>query len=234
MIEIIRVTGLPEVHRSDDIAALIASSCTLQDSDVVVVTQKIVSKSEGRVIAIDVSEAEQERNRLIEQESVRLVAQRADVMIVETRHGLVCANAGIDASNIEHGYLCLLPLDPDASAEEIRKGLLEKTGRSVAVIVSDTFGRPWRSGQTNIAIGVSGMSPIHSYIGEPDTFGNPMHATEIAIADEIAGAAELVMGKVDRVPVAIVRGFSISGEGSARMLVRDPASDLFRTGVIEP
>ncbi|GAC1409327.1 MAG: hypothetical protein NVSMB57_01820 [Actinomycetota bacterium] len=234
MISIIPVEGIPEVRAGDDIAALIATRASLRQGDVVVVTQKIVSKSEGRVVPIDATCFAQQRRELIEQETARVVASRGDILIVQTHTGLVCANAGVDASNVAEGTVALLPVDPDASAAHIRQTLHEYTGVSVAVVVSDTFGRAWRTGQTNVAIGVAGMSPIRDHVGETDSFGNVLHVTQIAVADEIAGAAEMVMGKSDGIPVAIVRGAGVSGEGTARMLVRDADTDLFRTGVIEP
>jgi coenzyme F420-0:L-glutamate ligase/coenzyme F420-1:gamma-L-glutamate ligase len=152
------------------------------------------------------------------------------VLIVETHHGLVCANAGVDASNVEGSdVLCLLPLDPDRSAAELAAGVKQKTGRRVAVIVSDTFGRPWREGQTNVAIGVAGIDPLRNYAGQTDQYGYELRVTQLCVADELAGAAELVMGKIDRVPVAIVRGFDYeAAAGSAQLLVRAAERDLFR------
>lgn len=230
MIQILPVEGIGEVHPGDDIASLITASASLHGGDIVVVTQKIVSKAEGRVVQIDPLRAEQERLSWVERETVRVVARRADLIIAETRHGFVCANAGVDASNVEAGHLSLLPLDPDGSAHAIRRGLMEQTGADVGVIISDTFGRAWRRGQTNVAIGVSGIAPLRDHVGSKDAYGNELHATLIAIADEIAGAAELVMGKADQIPVAIVRGVPAAGDGSGRDLVRDASEDLFRTG----
>lgn len=229
-LEILPVSGIGEIAEGDDIAEQIAARAGLTDGDVVVVTQKIVSKAEGRLVAIDPARREAERTALALREAARVVARRGDLVITQTRTGLVCANAGIDGSNVAPDRLALLPVDPDASAARIRARLAEITGRRVAVIVSDTFGRPWRTGQTNVAIGVAGMAPIRDHIGTTDPHGNVLHATEIAIADEIAGAAELVMGKVDGVPVAIVRGLGAEGEGSATSLVRSADEDLFRTG----
>lgn len=233
-ITIIPVPGLPEIVESDDLAALIAAHAALEDGDVVVVTQKIVSKAEGRVVAIDAGDAEAERQRWVERETVRIVAQRGPVVIAQTQHGFVCANAGVDASNVPAGTLTLLPNDPDASAARIRDGLRNLAGVNVGVIVSDTFGRAWRTGQTNVAIGAAGVTPIRDHIGSRDTFGNELHATQIAIADEIAGAAELAMGKADAIPVAIVRGLNVAGDGDARALIRPADEDLFRTGIVEP
>ncbi|HEX9696772.1 MAG TPA: coenzyme F420-0:L-glutamate ligase [Actinomycetota bacterium] len=233
-IQVIAVEGMPEVAAGDDVAGLIAARTALQDGDVVVVTQKIVSKAEGRMVAIDAADADAERARWAERESVRIVARRGPVIIAETAHGFVCANAGVDASNVPRGWLALLPADPDASAARIRDGLRAAAGADVGVIVSDTFGRAWRNGQIDVAIGAAGIVPIRDYVGVEDTFGTPMHSTQIAVADEIAGAAELVMGKVGGVPVAIVRGLDVRGNGTARMLIRPPEDDLFRTGATEP
>ena len=224
-LEIIPVTGIGEVAEGDDIAALIAEHAEIQDGDVVVVAQKIVSKAEGRLVAVDPAHREEARARAVDAESVRVLAQRGDMKIVETHHGFVCANAGIDSSNVPPDRIALLPKDPDASATRIRDGL----GSRVGVIVSDTFGRPWRVGQTNVAIGVAGIAPLRDHRGEKDSFGLELQATLIAIADELAGAAELVMGKSDGIPVVIVRGLEgAEGAGSARDLVRPPEEDLFR------
>jgi len=232
-LEILPVTDLPEVVEGDDLAALIAAHASLRDGDVVVVAQKIVSKAEGRLMPVDPSRRGEERARLVEQESVRLVAERGDTKIVETRHGFVCANAGIDASNVPPDRIALLPEDPDASAETIRGKLSAAAGVRVGVIVSDTFGRPWRMGQTNVAIGVAGLAPLRDHRGEKDSFAMPLEATVIAVADELAGAAELVMRKSDGVPVAIVRGYEDAGTpGSARELIRPAEEDLFRRGVL--
>jgi coenzyme F420-0:L-glutamate ligase/coenzyme F420-1:gamma-L-glutamate ligase len=226
-LEILPVVGLPEVVEGDDLAALIAGHASLRDGDVIVVAQKIVSKSEGRMIAVDPARRAEERARLVRQESARVVAERGEIVIVETHHGFVCANAGIDASNVPPDHVALLPVDPDASAARLRAGLAPVA--DVGVIVSDTFGRPWRLGQTNVAIGVAGIAPLRDHRGEKDSFGLELTATIIAIADEIAGAAELVMGKSDGIPVAIVRGLEgVAGTGTARDLVRPAAEDLFR------
>ncbi len=246
-IRIIAVTGLPEVHEGDDLAALIANAAQsgpgIEPGDVVVVTQKIVSKAEGRVVSLAgvTPSVEAERlavetekdPRLVElilRESVRIVRQRGPVLITETKHGFVCANAGIDASNVgPEGLVSLLPEDPDRSAARIHDGVLERTGSDVAVIITDTFGRPWREGHTNVAIGVAGMRPFADYVGQVDPHGYELRVSTLAVADELAAAAELVHGKLDRVPVAIIRGYDYpKGEGSARDLVRDPERDLFR------
>jgi coenzyme F420-0:L-glutamate ligase/coenzyme F420-1:gamma-L-glutamate ligase len=229
-LEILPVEGIGEVAQGDDLGEAIASRVTLSDGDVVVVTQKIVSKAEGRLVAVDAKRRESERTALALREAVRVVARRGDLVITQTPTGLVCANAGIDGSNVPADRLALLPEDPDASAAHIRSRLQALTGRRIAVIVSDTFGRPWRTGQTNVAIGLAGMPAIRDHIGKTDPYGNVLHATEIAVADEVAAAAELVMGKVDGVPVAIVRGLAAEGEGSAASLVRSPGEDLFRVG----
>jgi coenzyme F420-0:L-glutamate ligase/coenzyme F420-1:gamma-L-glutamate ligase len=194
-----------------------------------VVTQKIVSKAEGRLVALDPDDIAA-RHRLVESESVRIVRRRGDLIISETRHGFVCANAGIDLSNVEAGQAALLPVDPDRSAKHIRDAVRARDGVDVAVIVSDTFGRPWRRGLTDVAIGVSGIAAVVDLRETPDALGRILHVTEVAIADEIAAAAELVMGKAAGIPVAIVRGLDPEwfGDGSYRDLVRPPNEDLFR------
>ena len=233
-LEVFGIAGLPEVAEGDDIAALIPPEA-LRDGDVLVVTSKIVSKAEGRVLVAD------DREKAIEAETVRVVARRAhargETRIVETRQGLVLAAAGVDASNTEPGTVLLLPEDPDASARRIRAGLRERTGADVAVIVSDTLGRPWRNGLTDAAIGAAGLEPISDLRGRDDAYGNRLEATITAVADEIAAAAELVKGKLDGVPVAVVRGLSglvtrDDGPG-ARVLVRPPDEDMFRYGPSE-
>ncbi len=246
-IRIIPLQGLPEVRPGDDPADLIVQAAKsgpgIQSGDVVVVTQKIVSKAEGRVVPLAAVHPSPEAERLaaetekdprlvelILRESVRIVRQRGPVLITETRHGFVCANAGIDASNVgPEGLVSLLPEDPDASAALIRAGIKERAGVEVAVIISDTFGRPWREGHANVAVGVAGMLPFVDYVGQVDPHGYELRVSTLAVADELAGAAELVMGKLDGVPVAIVRGYEYPrGEGTARQIVRDPEEDLFR------
>ncbi|TDD33464.1 coenzyme F420-0:L-glutamate ligase [Actinomadura sp. KC06] len=233
-LEVFGVAGMPEVAAGDDIAALIPAG-TVADGDVLVVTSKIVSKAEGRVLVAD------DREKAIDAETVRVVARRAhargETRIVETRQGLVLAAAGVDASNTAPGTVLLLPEDPDASARRIRASVRERTGADVAVIVSDTLGRPWRIGLTDAAIGVAGLEPLNDLRGQDDAHGNPLEATVIAIADEVAAAAELVKGKLDGVPVAVVRGLSRlvtreDGPG-ARALVRRPEEDMFRYGPSE-
>jgi coenzyme F420-0:L-glutamate ligase/coenzyme F420-1:gamma-L-glutamate ligase len=244
---VIPVRGLPEVKAGDDLPAMILQAAGLapgiQQGDVLVVTQKIVSKAEGRVLRLDSvtpsPEAEklaietEKDPRLVElilRESVEIVRQRGPVLITQTRHGFVCANAGIDASNVgPEGAVCLLPLDPDASARAIRSALAGATGADLAVIISDTFGRPWREGHTNVAIGLAGMLPFADYVGQVDSFGYELRVSTLCVADELAAAAELVQNKLDGVPVAIIRGFDYpKGEGAARQIVRPRANDLFR------
>ena len=239
-IRIIPVRGLPEVPAGADVAALILQAARPQPDilpgDIVVVTQKIVSKAEGRVVSLaDVTPSAQAERlaiatekdpRLVElilRESRAIVRQRGPVLITETRHGFVCANAGIDASNVgPEGLVSLLPEDSDASAAAIRAKIAERTGAEVAVIISDTFGRAWREGHTNVAVGVAGMLPFADYVGQVDRHGYELRVSTLAVADELAGAAELVMGKLDQVPVAIVRGYAYPrGEGAARQIVRD-------------
>jgi coenzyme F420-0:L-glutamate ligase/coenzyme F420-1:gamma-L-glutamate ligase len=247
-LRIVGVRGVGEVRPGDSPAGLLLEAFArqgerFQDRDVLVVTQKIVSKAEGRLVelsTVEPSETARELSavsgrdpRLIEvalRETARPVRMERGILISETRHGFVCANAGVDASNLESGeVVSLLPLDPDASAERIRREIAEQAGADVAVVISDTFGRPWRNGQTNVAIGVAGLRPILDYRGQPDSAGLVLQVTEIAVADELASAAELVMGKLDRVPAAVVRGYPYEpGTGRATELVRDPKLDLFR------
>ena len=243
-LRVIPLAGLPAVRAGDDLAALLADSAEaaggLEDGDVVVIAQKVVSKAEGRVVAladIDVSafaettagEDDARHLEVILRESARVVRMRPPLVIAETRHGFVCASAGVDASNAPcAGTLVLLPLDPDASAARLRAALAERLGRRVGVVVSDSFGRAWRRGTTDVAIGVSGVLALLDLRGERDPVGYELRTTAIAVADEIAGAAELVMGKTAGIPAAIVRGLDVAGEGSARDLVMPPDRDLFR------
>jgi coenzyme F420-0:L-glutamate ligase/coenzyme F420-1:gamma-L-glutamate ligase len=227
--EVHGVAGLPEVRPGDDLAALIAQAAPgLRPGDVLVVTSKIVSKAEGRVLPGD------DRAEAIERETVRVVARRGETVIAQTRHGLVMAAAGVDASNTERGTVLLLPEDPDASARRIRRGLRDRLGVDVGVIVSDTFGRPWREGLTDVAIGAAGVRPVDDLRGRSDAYGNPLAATVTALIDEIAAAAELVKGKLSGVPVAVVRGLAhlvTPGDGpGARVLVRPADQDMFRYG----
>jgi coenzyme F420-0:L-glutamate ligase/coenzyme F420-1:gamma-L-glutamate ligase len=237
--------GIPEVAEGDDLAALVADAAEraggLEDGDVVVIAQKVVSKAEGRVVALDDVEpgrlasavAGDRDPRYVEvvlAEASRLVRVRAGFLVAETRHGFVCASAGVDASNAPApGRLVLLPEDPDASARRLRERLAELTGRAVAVLVTDSFGRPWRQGTTDVAVGAAGLRVLLDLKGEIDAVGYELHGTTIAVADEIAGAAELVLRKTAGVPAALVRGLAaLAGEGSARDLVMPPERDLFR------
>jgi coenzyme F420-0:L-glutamate ligase len=231
---IIPIHGIPEVHAGDVVAEMIAGAADaqgtpLEDGDCLVVTQKVVSKAEGRLVALDPDDHDA-RRRLVEAESVRILRRRGDLIISETRHGFVCANAGVDLSNVEDGYAALLPVDSDRSAKRIRDALRAVRRVEVAVVVSDTFGRPWRQGLTDVAIGVSGIAAVVDLRGTTDALGRELQVTEVAVADEVAGAAELVMGKAAGVPAAIVRGLEPAWlrEASVRELVRPPAEDLFR------
>jgi coenzyme F420-0:L-glutamate ligase/coenzyme F420-1:gamma-L-glutamate ligase len=225
------VPGLPEITAGTDLAALIhAAAPALADGDILVVTSKIISKTEGRVI-------EASREDAIAAETVRVVARRGDTQIVETRHGLVLAAAGVDRSNTAPGTVVLLPAEPDESARRLRKALRDRTGSCVGVIITDTLGRPWRTGQTDAAIGVAGLLPLRDYRGEADTFGVPLEVTVTALADELAAAADLVKGKTTAIPVAIVRGLDrlvtqADGPG-AQALIRAPAEDMFRFGAAD-
>jgi coenzyme F420-0:L-glutamate ligase/coenzyme F420-1:gamma-L-glutamate ligase len=234
------VTGLPELEEGDDLTELIVERVELADGDVVVVAQKAVSKVEGRVVrleSVEPSERARElagdedprRLEVILREAARVVRTRPPLVIAETSHGFVCASAGVDASNTPGpGTLVLLPVDPDASAERLRAGLRERTGRDVGVVVTDSFGRPWRQGTTDVAIGAAGVRVLLDLAGRRDRTGYELHATTIAVADEIAGAAELVMRKLAGVPVAVVRGLDLAGDGRARDLVMPAERDLFR------
>ena len=237
---VIGVEGLPEIAEGDDLAPLIAGAVELEDGDVVVVAQKAVSKAEGRVRALDgiepsryareiSGERDPRQTEVILGETARIVRLRPPLLIAETRHGFVCASAGVDASNApETGTVVLLPVDPDSSAQRILARLAELTGRTVSVLVTDSFGRAWREGTTDIAIGAAGLQVLRNLHGERDPAGYELHATTIAVADEIAGAAELVMGKLSRVPAAVVRGLDLAGSGKGKDLVMPPDRDLFR------
>ncbi len=231
---IVPITGIGAVHPGDDIADLTATAAAAQgtpllDGDCLVVTQKIVSKAENRLVPIDPDDVAA-KHALVESESVRIVRRRGDLVIAETRHGWICANAGIDLSNVDEGHAALLPVDSDRSAKYVRDALRARHGVECAVIVSDTFGRPWRRGLTDVAIGVSGVAAVVDLRETPDANGRVLHVTEVAVADEIASAAELVMGKSSGVPVAIVRGLDGGWfrESSSRELVRPAHEDLFR------
>ena len=235
------VEGLPEIRAGDDLAKLIAAKLELEDGDVVVLAQKVVSKAEGRVVRLDEIEPserareiagdDQDPRRIeaILQEAKRVVRVRKPLVIAETRHGFICASAGVDSSNApEPGMLVLLPVDPDASAVRIRERLRELTGRDVGVLITDSFGRPWRQGTIDVALGAAGIEVMRDLRGERDRVGYELHATMIAVADEIASAAELVMGKVDDIPAAVVRGLEVAGDARARDLVIPEERDLFR------
>ena len=252
-IRVVGIVGVPEIRAGDDLAGLVVEAAQRQNvpieqNDILVVTQKIVSKAEGRIVrlediqpspvALQLSEGHHKDPRhteIILRESNRIVRMDRGNIICETRHGFNCANAGVDASNVPgEGTLALLPIDPDASAERIRQGVKERLGTEVAVIISDTFGRPWREGAINVAIGVAGASPIKDYRGKQDAYGQVMRTTVIAVADELASAAELVTGKVAGVPVALIKGYTcepvdtLSSVKGARLLIRPPEHDMFR------
>ena len=247
-LRIFGVTGIPEVHPGDDLAALIVDAAVgqgtpLAEGDVLVVTQKVVSKAEGALVDLgDVEPSALARSfarqwdrdprhvEVVLRESRRIVRMERGIIIAETMHGLVCANAGVDSSNVPgDDRVCLLPRDPDASARRIREAIRERTGVTVAVLVSDTFGRPWREGTTNVAIGVAGMRPLRDYRGEHDPHGYLLRVSVAAWADELAGATDLVQGKTAGVPVAVIRGldYETGPDGSASLL-RAPEKDLFR------
>ena len=240
----IALPGIPEVQPGEDLGSLLAAATEraggLEEGDVVVVAQKVVSKTEARIVSLDEVEPSERARELagdedprrvevILREAVRVVRTRPPLVIAETRHGFVCASAGVDSSNApEAGTVVLLPVDADASAERLRTRLAELSGVAVGVLVTDSFGRAWRQGTTDVAIGVAGVRPLLDLHGVRDPAGYELHATTIAVADEIAAAAELVMGKTSRVPAAIVRGLDVAGEGSARDLVMPADRDLFR------
>jgi len=245
--EVIGVAGLPEIARGDDLGPLVVDAARAQGTplaagDLLVVSQKIVSKTEGRIVRLDqvtVSPRAQalaleiDRDpRLVEVilgESRRIVRTAKGVLIVETHHGWICANAGVDQSNVDADTACLLPLDSDASARALRSRIAALTGHTLGIVIADTFGRPWREGLVNVAVGLAGFEPIVSYLGETDPAGHVLQATILALADELASAAEPVMGKLDRIPVAIIRGVKwTAAEADSRPLLRDPSRDLFR------
>ena len=243
-IQIIPVKIKEDIQPSDDIVALILSSSksSIDDGDVIVISQKIISKKEGRVVnlnsiipselSVGISSAYEKDPRLVEailSESKRIVRMEHGVIIVETNHNFICANAGIDESNVEKGFATLLPVDPDKSAKKIRDAVLQITGKNTAVIISDTFGRPFRLGQTDHAIGIAGIESIKNYEGKPDTFGKIMRVTAIAIVDELCAAAELVMGKTEKSPTAIIKNYSFESKNdSINSIIRDEDEDLFR------
>ena len=241
MIQLIPVAGLPEIRRGDDLAALVVERIELENGDVVVVAQKVVSKLEGRVVRIDELEASARARELagderdpreveaVLREAKRIVRERGPLVIAETRHGFICASAGVDHSNApEEGTLVLLPVDPDASARRLRERLLELGEAVVGVIVTDSFGRPFRQGTTDVAIGVAGVPALVDLRGTTDRIGYVLQSSRIAIADEIAAAADLARGKAEGVPVVVVRGLRLEGDGSAQEIVIEPELDLFR------
>ncbi len=246
-LEVFPLAGVPEVEEGADLAGLLLraakrSGVTFRGRDVVVVKQKIVSKAEGRLVrlgdvrpgpaALKLAASQRKDPSLVElilREAKRVVRAENGIIITETRHGFVCANSGVDRSNVREGYAVLLPVDPDGSARRIRRKLEAATGRRLAVIVTDTFGRPWRKGQTDVAIGCSGIAPLYSYRGRTDTFGYELRVTEPAVIDELAGAAELVTGKLTGIPAAVVRGAVYdTGEVGAHKIVIERERDLFR------
>ena len=229
------VEGIGEIVPGQQLGDIIVEACStepngpLRDNDVLIVTQKIVSKAEGRLVPIDADDPLSHKV-LVEQEAARIVRRRGDLIITETKHGFVCANSGIDLSNVERGYAALLPLDSDRSARRIRDIVRAKLGVTVGVIVSDTFGRPWRKGLTDVAIGVAGIAAVVDLRGTEDALGRMMQVTEVCIADELASTGELVMGKSNGVPVAVIRGSDPSWfrDSSMDEIVRPPSEDLFR------
>jgi coenzyme F420-0:L-glutamate ligase/coenzyme F420-1:gamma-L-glutamate ligase len=229
------VEGIGEIRPGDQLGEIVADARALPpngplaDGDVLVVTQKVVSKAEGRLVAVDPDDPRSHK-ALVEAEAARVLRRRGDLVITETRHGFVCANAGVDLSNVERGQAALLPLDSDRSARRVRDIVRARLGVTVGVIVSDTFGRPWRRGLTDVAIGVAGVAGVVDLRGTDDALGRTMQVTEVAVADELAAAAELVMGKSSGIPVAVVRGVDPAWlrDASVRELVRDPSEDLFR------
>jgi coenzyme F420-0:L-glutamate ligase/coenzyme F420-1:gamma-L-glutamate ligase len=238
-LEILPVTGIGDVSPGDDLAALIAGAAPwLRDGDVLVVTSKVVSKAEGQLVDLPADEPERAaaREGVLAAETARKVATRGQTRIVQTHHGFVMASAGIDASNVDPARLVLLPKDPDASARALRAALRERHGVDVAVVVSDTMGRPWRNGLTDVALGAAGIPPVRDHRGETDPYGNELQITQMAVVDELAAASELVKGKTDQVPVAVVRGYlSRAGEDGpgAVTLVREAGSDMFSLGTAE-
>ena len=229
------ITGIGEVQPGDQVGDIVVAACAsepngpLVDGDIVVVTQKIVSKAEGRLVKVDPDDTSSHK-RLVEEEAVRVLRRRGELLITETKHGFVCANSGVDLSNVERGYAALLPLDSDRSARRIRDIVRAKLGIEVGVIVSDTFGRPWRLGLTDVAIGIAGIAGIVDLRGTPDALGRTMQVTEVCVADQLAGAAEMVMGKSSGIPVAIIRGAEAAWlrESSIREIIRPAREDLFR------
>ena len=229
-VEIIPLLGFPEVEEEDDLASLILETCTkenikLINGSVIVIAQKIISKAEGQIVKLS---NEDEYRSIIEEEAKRIFRRRGAAVIAETKHGFICANVGVDRSNIKKGYALLLPENPDKTAENIRLSIENALGINLGVIISDTFGRPWRNGQINVAIGVSGIEPIKSYVGEKDTYGNELNVTEIAIVDELSSAAELVMGKTEKIPVAIINNYKFEKSNKKiDTIIRKQSDDYF-------
>ena len=229
-ITIFGITGLPEIEAGDDLATMIVDAITANDlelvaNDVLVITHKVVSKQEGRIVEIPTEEA---YRAVVADEAVTIIRRRGDLVIAQTRHGFICANAAVDRSNVAPGYALLLPIDPDRSAHRLRTLITRATGTDIGVVITDTFGRPWRRGLVDVAIGVSGVTPILDLKGTLDTHGNELNVTEVNVVDEIAAAADLVMGKATAIPVALVRGLTVPGEGRATDIVRPAHEDLFR------
>ena len=241
-LQVIPVKFQKEIESNDDLVDLILESFEMDDDDILVFSQKIISKNENRILRLSsvspslladgIASSYGKDPRLVElilSESKRIVRMENGVIIVETKHGFVCANAGIDESNVEDGYATLLPNDPDRSANLLKEKIKQKTGKNVAVIISDTFGRPFRLGQTDIAIGIAGLEPILDYNGKPDTFGKIMQVTAIAVADEICSASELVMGKIQKCPIAVIRNYNFSSStAKIQEMLRSDRDDLFR------
>ena len=243
-IQIIPIKFKEDIQPGDDISALILASCktSIDDGDVLVISQKIISKQEGRVVnlnsvipselSVGIASAYEKDPKLVEvilSESKRIVRMEHGVIIVQTNHNFICANAGIDESNVEKGFATLLPVDPDRSAKKIRDSILQITGKNTAVIISDTFGRPFRLGQTDHAIGIAGIESIKNYEGKPDTFGKIMRVTAIAIVDELCAASELVMGKMEKSPAALIKNYNFESKNdSISSIIRDEKEDLFR------
>lgn len=224
------IPGIPEIASGDDLASMIVRAAIstgvgIVDRDIIVVTHKVVSKAEGQIREIPDDET---YRALVEGEAAGIIRRRGDLVITQTRHGFICANAAVDRSNVENGYALLLPVDPDRSANRLRTLIERATDASIGVIITDTFGRPWRRGLTDVAIGISGLPSLVDLKGTKDTHGNLLEVTEIAVVDEIASAADLVMGKATGIPAAIVRGLDLSGDGRVSDLVRPPGEDLFR------
>jgi len=241
-LQVIPIKIQKEIESGDDLVDLILESFEINDGDVLVFSQKIISKNEGRILSLSsvnpslladgIASSYGKDPRLVElilSESKRIVRMENGVIIVETKHGFVCANAGIDESNVKDGYATLLPDDPDKSANLLKDRIKQKTGKNVAIIISDTFGRPFRLGQTDVAIGIAGLEPILDYNGKPDTFGKIMQVTAIAVADEICSTSELVMGKVQKCPIAVIRNYNFSSStAKIQEMLRSDHDDLFR------